>query len=83
MEELCDRIIYINPTSKTLNVYSYNCSFREFQTAHSDRVQSAKKVKEQSDKDHAQAKTSLQNLKKQLKSREYNLKAITAQHANQ
>ncbi len=81
MEELCDRIIYINPTSKTLNVY--NCSFREFQTAHSDRVQSAKKEKGQSDKDHAQAKTSLQNLKKQLKSREHNLKATTAQHADQ
>ena len=81
MEELCDRIIYINPTSKTLNVY--NCSFREFQTAHLDRVQNAKKEKEQSNKDHAKAKTSLQNLKKQLKSKERNLKATTTQNADQ
>lgn len=81
MEEVCDRIIYINPTSKTLNVY--NCSFIEFQNAHIDRVQHAKKEKEQCDKDHTKAKVSLQNLKKQLKSKEHNLKATTTQHADQ
>jgi len=81
MEEVCDRILHLNPTSKTLSVY--NCSYREFQTAHSDRVSHAKKTKEQTDKDHFQAKASLKNLKKQLKSKERNLKAITSQNSDQ
>lgn len=61
----------------------YNCSYREFRAAHSDRLSHAKKTKDQTDKDHSQAKTSLQNLKKQLKSKERNLKAITSQNSDQ
>jgi ATPase subunit of ABC transporter with duplicated ATPase domains len=79
MEELCDRILYLNPGSKTLTLY--NCSFREFQSAHADRLAHAKRCKEQTDKDHAQAKSSLSTIKKQLQARERNFAQANAQRA--
>jgi ATPase subunit of ABC transporter with duplicated ATPase domains len=80
MEQVCDRILYLNPASKTLTVY--NCSFREFQAAHADRVAHAKKSKDHAEKDHAQAKSSLQNLRKQLHKREGNFEATTSKNAD-
>lgn len=81
MEELSDRILYLNPASRTLTVY--NCSFKEFQAAHADRVTHAKKSKEQANTAHKDAKSSLQNLRNQLHKREQNLKSTTTKNADQ
>lgn len=78
MEEVCDRILYLNPASKNLSVY--NCGFREFQAAHADRVAHARKSKELATDAHDDAKHSLQSLRKQLNKREQNFKAITTEH---
>lgn len=81
MEEVADRIIYLNPASRTLTVY--HCSFREFQVAHADRVAHAKKSKDHADTAHKEAKSSLNNLRKQLHKREQNLKSTTSKNADQ
>ena len=81
MDELADRILYLNPASKTLNVY--NCGYREFQAAHADKVSHARKSKAHADSVVKDAKQSLSNIQKELKKREQNLKATTSQHADQ
>jgi ATPase subunit of ABC transporter with duplicated ATPase domains len=75
LDEVCDRILYLNPVSKNLTMY--NCSFREFQAAHADRVAHAKKAKELGAEARDDAKESLQQLRQQLHKREHNFRATT------
>jgi len=75
LEELCDRILYLNPASRTLMVY--HCGFREFQAAHVDQVAYAQKSKDQADAAKQQAQQSLGQIRQQLRKREHNSKAKT------
>jgi len=80
LEEACDKILYINPASKTLTTYP--CTFREFQAAHADRVAHAKNSKAQAETAHKDAVKSLTGLQKQLKIRERNFKERTSESAD-
>ena len=73
MEDVCDRILYLNPASQNLTVY--NCSFSEFQAAHAANVKHAKKTKEKADESHKGATESLGKLQHQLHKREQNCQA--------
>lgn len=80
MEEVCQRILYINPSSRTLMQYS--CTFREFQKAHEQNLAYAEKANEQAGQAHADAKQSLDNIRKQLNKREGNMAKTTSQNAD-
>jgi ATPase subunit of ABC transporter with duplicated ATPase domains len=80
MEEVCERILHINPSSKTLTMYS--CTFREFQQAHEQNLTHAKKANEQANQAHNDAKKSLDDIRKQLNKREGNFAKTTNQNAD-
>jgi len=80
MEEVCQRILYINPSSRTMT--QYGCSFREFQQAHGQNLAHAKKAKDQAGQAHTDAKQSLDSLRKQLNKREGNFAKTSSENAD-
>jgi ATPase subunit of ABC transporter with duplicated ATPase domains len=80
LDELCDSILYINSGNQTLSMY--HCGYSTFRSTHQDIVDSAVKTISETESIQHNAEKSLKKLQTDLKSREKNLKARTAENSD-
>ena len=81
LETLCDTILYINSANKTLT--TYHCGYESFRSTHEDQVESAQKKIAGTERKQQSADKSLQRIQKELRGKERNLKATTAENSDQ